>query len=55
MYPIAFVLIVVGLTVYFLMDSPMGDSAKPWLGENQEGGVDGVGTARRRLEHNVIV
>jgi solute carrier family 35 protein F1/2 len=55
MYPIAFVLIIVGLTVYFLMDSPMGDSAKPWLGSNQEEGVDGVGTARRRVEHDVVV
>jgi len=55
MYPIAFVLIVIGLTVYFLMDSPMGDSAKPWLGPNQEEGVDGVGTARRRVEHDVVV
>jgi solute carrier family 35 protein F1/2 len=55
MYPVAFVLILVGLTVYFLWDSPMGDSAKPWLGENQERGVDGVGTARRRVEHGVVV
>jgi solute carrier family 35, member F1/2 len=55
MYPIAFVFIIVGLTVYFLWDSPMGDSAKPWLGDNQEGGVDGFGTARRRLEHNVVL
>jgi solute carrier family 35 protein F1/2 len=55
MYPIAFVLIVIGLTVYFLWDSPMGDSAKPWLGENQELGVDGIGTARRRVEHDVVV
>ena len=55
MYPIAFCLIIVGLTVYFLMDSPLGDSAKPWLGENQEQGVDGVGTARRRVEHDVVV
>lgn len=55
MYPIAFVLIVIGLTVYFLMDSPMGDSAKPWLGANQEEGVDGIGTARRRVEHDAVV
>jgi len=55
MYPIAFVLIVVGLTVYFLMDSPLGDAAKPWLGENQELGVDGIGTARRMVEHDTIV
>lgn len=55
MYPIAFVLILLGLTVYFLWDSPMGDSAKPWLGENQEQGVDGLGTARRRVEHGALV
>lgn len=55
MYPLAFVLILVGLTIYFLWDSPMGDSAKPWLGENQEEGVDGLGTARRRVEHDAIV
>jgi solute carrier family 35 protein F1/2 len=55
MYPIAFVMILVGLTIYFLWDSPLGDSAKPWLGENQELGVDGIGTARRRVEHDVIV
>jgi solute carrier family 35 protein F1/2 len=55
MYPLAFVMILVGLTVYFLWDSPLGDSAKPWLGENQELGVDGVGTARRRVEHDAVV
>ncbi|PYI15697.1 DUF914 domain membrane protein [Aspergillus japonicus CBS 114.51] len=47
LYPIAFVLIVVGLFVYFIKESKMGEAAKPWLGENQELGVDGVGTARR--------
>jgi len=56
MYPIAFVLILLGLVVYFLMDGEFGDQAKPWLGEEQERGVDGVGTARRRLERpNVVV
>jgi solute carrier family 35 protein F1/2 len=50
MYPIAFVLILLGLVVYFLMDGKYGDQAKPWLGERQEEGVNGVGTARRRLE-----
>ena len=50
LYPIAFVLIMVGLIVYFLMDGSLGDQFKPWLGENQEQGVAGVGTARRRLE-----
>jgi solute carrier family 35 protein F1/2 len=55
MYPIAFVLIVVGLVVYFLWDTPLGDSAKPWLGTNQELGIDGLGTARRRVEHDALV
>jgi len=55
LYPVAFVLILVGLAVYFLFDSPMGDSAKPWLGQEQELGVDGVGTARRRIEHDAII
>jgi len=55
MYPIAFVLIVVGLVIYFLWDTPMGDSAKPWLGDSQELGIDGLGTARRRVEHNALV
>ncbi|SPO00070.1 related to solute carrier family 35 member F2 [Cephalotrichum gorgonifer] len=48
MYPIAFVLIVLGLACYFLSGSALGESKKPWLGENQEGGVDGVGTAKRK-------
>ncbi|KAF2434602.1 DUF914-domain-containing protein [Tothia fuscella] len=56
LYPVAFVLIIVGLFVYFIMDGTLGDSLKPWLGENQEQGVSGVGTARRRLDKpNVIV
>jgi len=28
----------------------MGDQEKPWLGEHQEQGVDGLGTAKRRIE-----
>ncbi|QDS75192.1 hypothetical protein FKW77_008654 [Venturia effusa] len=55
MYPIAFVLILLGLVVYFLMDGRFGDQEKPWLGEGQAEGVDGVGTARRRLETNDAV
>ncbi|KAK1758552.1 hypothetical protein QBC47DRAFT_144709 [Echria macrotheca] len=49
LYPIAFVLIILGLVVYFLAGtSILGDSKKPWLGENQAAGVAGVGTAKRR-------
>jgi len=51
MYPIAFVLILLGLVVYFLWDSEMGDAEKPWLGDGQQAGVDGIGTAKRRVEH----
>lgn len=48
LYPIAFVMIVLGLVVYFLAGSMLGDSRKPWLGRYQEGGVAGVGTAKRK-------
>lgn len=46
MYPIAFVLIIFGLIVYFLAGSILGDSKKPWLGEDQRDGVAGIGTAK---------
>jgi len=46
MYPIAFVLIIIGLVTYFLAGSMLGDSKKPWLGADQEGGVTGIGTAK---------
>ncbi|KAH9889137.1 solute carrier family 35 member F1 [Xylariomycetidae sp. FL2044] len=46
MYPIAFVLIIVGLVIYFLTGSMLGESRKPWLGDNQEEGVAGFGTAK---------
>ncbi|AEO65582.1 uncharacterized protein THITE_2112705 [Thermothielavioides terrestris NRRL 8126] len=46
MYPIAFVLIICGLVIYFLAGSILGDSKKPWLGDNQKDGVAGIGTAK---------
>ena len=46
LYPVAFVLIVLGLVAYFLAGSMLGDSKKPWLGDNQEEGVAGIGTAK---------
>ncbi|KAK7433310.1 hypothetical protein QQZ08_000249 [Neonectria magnoliae] len=46
LYPIAFVLILIGLIAYFLAGSMLGDSKKPWLGDNQEEGVAGFGTAK---------
>ncbi|KAB2578441.1 putative solute carrier family 35 member [Lasiodiplodia theobromae] len=51
MYPIAFVLIILGLFVYFLSESVLGEAKKPWLGESQEEGVAGVGTAKRMQEN----
>jgi len=50
LYPIAFVMIIVGLFIYFIMMSALAESVKPWLGRNQERGVNGVGTAKRRVE-----
>lgn len=50
MYPIAFVLILVGQVIYFLRQSVVGEALKPWLGARQEKGHAGVGTARRRVE-----
>ena len=50
MYPLAFCLIIVGLVIYFLMEGQMGEAKKPWLGEEQERGVNGFATARRKIE-----
>ncbi|EMD85699.1 hypothetical protein COCC4DRAFT_54311 [Bipolaris maydis ATCC 48331] len=50
MYPIAFVLIIIGQVIYFLRQSTVGEALKPWLGKNQERGHAGLGTAKRRVE-----
>jgi solute carrier family 35, member F1/2 len=55
LYPIAFVMIIIGLIIYFCINSILGESRKPWLGKNQEKGVAGVGTAKRRVEQDAIV
>ncbi|KAF2481724.1 solute carrier family 35 member SLC35F1/F2/F6 [Neohortaea acidophila] len=56
LYPVAFVLIIVGHFIYYGTEGVLGEARKPWLGENQEGGDDGLGTARRKLAHpNAIV
>jgi solute carrier family 35, member F1/2 len=52
MYPIAFTLIMLGHFVYYLGRKVLGEARKPWLGRNQEKGVDGLGTARRKIESN---
>ncbi|KAI9731140.1 MAG: hypothetical protein M1834_005333 [Cirrosporium novae-zelandiae] len=50
MYPIAFTLIMVGHFVYYLGKKVWGEAKKPWLGRNQEKGISGVGTAKRKVE-----
>lgn len=51
MYPIAFVLIIVGQLIYYLGRKALAEARKPWLGQNQEGGVAGLFTAKQRIEH----
>ncbi|KAL1305860.1 hypothetical protein AAFC00_004012 [Neodothiora populina] len=51
LYPIAFVLILLGHFVYYGTEGVLGEAKKPWLGEDQEGGESGLGTARRRAEN----
>lgn len=50
LYPIAFVVVILGTLIYFLVESIVGEAKKPWLGENQELGVSGIGTAKRKAE-----
>lgn len=33
-----------------MAESVLGEAKKPWLGENQEKGVSGIGTAKRQVE-----
>lgn len=47
MYPIAFVLIIIGQLIYFLGKRVLGEARKPWLGDNQERGVSGLFTAKK--------
>ncbi|KAF2819345.1 DUF914-domain-containing protein [Ophiobolus disseminans] len=50
MYPIAFVLIILGQVIYFVRQTMLAEAKKPWLGEDQGKGHAGVGTARKRVE-----
>ncbi|KAF2624702.1 DUF914-domain-containing protein [Macroventuria anomochaeta] len=51
MYPIAFVLIILGQVLYFIRQTTLSEALKPWLGADQSKGVAGVGTAKRRVEN----
>ena len=55
MYPIAFVCILGGLVIYFLGRRVLGEARKPWLGPNQEQGVSGIGTAKRKAEKRISI
>lgn len=50
LYPIAFVLIILGMFVYFMTEGMMGEAEKPWLGERQQHGVSGLGTAKKKKD-----
>lgn len=50
LYPVGFVCTVIGIVCYCAAPmSDMGEAVKPWLGENQERGINGIGTARKGL------
>lgn len=49
MYPIAFVCIILGQIIYFVGRQVLGEAVKPWLGRNQERGVVGLFTAKKRI------
>lgn len=53
MYPIAFVLIIIGQIIYYLGRTVLGEARKPWLGRNQEKGVSGIFTARRKIDTEI--
>ena len=55
LYPIAFVCIIIGLVIYFIGKRVFGDAFKPWLGRNQEKGVAGIGTAKRKVENPHVI
>lgn len=50
LYPIAFVVIMMGHFVYYLGKGVLGEAKKAWLGDAQEKGIAGVFTAKRKIE-----
>lgn len=51
LYPVAFCLIIVGHLVYYLGHKALAEARKPWLGKNQERGIAGLFTAKKKIEH----
>ncbi|KAE8148581.1 hypothetical protein BDV25DRAFT_15794 [Aspergillus avenaceus] len=54
MYPIAFVMIIVGQLIYFIGRRVLGEARKPWLGRNQERGVAGLFTAKKKIDSTAV-
>ena len=54
LYPIAFTLIMIGHFVYYLGKGVLGEAKKAWLGEQQERGVSGLFTAKRKIERGQV-
>ena len=54
LYPVGFCFTIGGVLVYYLIPNShiLGDALKPWLGEEQEKGIVGVGTAALHLRRN---
>lgn len=51
LYPVGFVFTVLGMILYYCsLSSSKGEAVKPWLGQHQEGGVVGVGTAKTKQD-----
>lgn len=47
LYPVGFVFTILGVVFYNIVPKSLkGESEKPWLGENQEYGIAGIGTAK---------
>ena len=42
-----------GLIIYFAFQNSLGEARKPWLGLNQEKGVAGVGTAKKKIRVDI--
>lgn len=57
LYPVGFVFTIGGVLVYYIVPNSrtLGDALKPWLGEYQEKGIVGIGTAARLMRHNDLL
>ncbi|OJJ45869.1 hypothetical protein ASPZODRAFT_538202 [Penicilliopsis zonata CBS 506.65] len=55
LYPVAFVMIIIGFFVYFLTEGVLGEAKKPWLGDDQQKGVEGLGTGRRAQQSGHLI